>query len=44
MPVLSTKNLIKHFDGVYAVNKLSVAFEKGKITGIIGPNGSGKST
>ena len=44
MPILATKHLTKHFDGVYAVNKLSIAFEAGKITGIIGPNGSGKST
>lgn len=44
MITLATKNLTKHFDGVYAVNKLSISFESGKITGIIGPNGSGKST
>lgn len=44
MPLLSTKNLTKHFDGVYALNKLSISFEPGKVTGIIGPNGSGKST
>ncbi len=44
MPTLSTKNLLKHFDGVNAVNKLTVSFDAGKITGIIGPNGSGKST
>ena len=44
MSILSTKHLTKHFDGVYAVNKLSIDFEVGKITGIIGPNGSGKST
>lgn len=44
MAILSTNNLEKHFDGVYAVNKLSVQFEPGKITSIIGPNGSGKST
>lgn len=44
MPILSTQKLEKHFDGVYAVSKLSIGFEPGRITGIIGPNGSGKST
>jgi ABC-type branched-subunit amino acid transport system ATPase component len=44
MSILTTKNLTKHFDGTYAVNKLSINFEAGKISGIIGPNGSGKST
>ncbi|MBU6431638.1 ATP-binding cassette domain-containing protein, partial [Patescibacteria group bacterium] len=39
-----TKNISKHFDGVRAVDGLSVEIEKGKITGIIGPNGSGKTT
>lgn len=42
--ILQTKHLYKHFDGVKAVDRLSLSFEKGKITGIIGPNGSGKST
>ncbi len=44
MPILTTHHLTKHFAGVTAVNKLSVGFELGKITGIVGPNGSGKST
>ncbi len=44
MNALETRKITKHFDGVYAVDGLSVAFEKGKITGLIGPNGSGKST
>ena len=44
MSILTTHKLIKRFDGVHAVNKLSVSFEAGKITSIIGPNGSGKST
>jgi len=42
--ILQTHNLTKHFDGVYAVNGVSISFEQGAVTGIIGPNGSGKST
>lgn len=44
MPILQTRNLLKQFDGVKALDHLSISIEKGKITGIIGPNGSGKST
>lgn len=44
MTILETKNLIKRFGGIYAVDHLSIKIEKGKITGIIGPNGSGKTT
>lgn len=44
MSILETKQLTKRFGGVVAINKLSISFELGKITGIIGPNGSGKST
>jgi branched-chain amino acid transport system ATP-binding protein len=44
MIVLETKNLVKRFEGVQAVDHLSVAIERGAITGIIGPNGSGKTT
>jgi branched-chain amino acid transport system ATP-binding protein len=42
--ILETKRIAKHFDGVRAVDDLSLGFERGKITGLIGPNGSGKST
>ena len=44
MPILSTRNIAKCFDGVRAVDGLSIAIERGRITGIIGPNGSGKTT
>ena len=44
MKILETKNLTKRFNGVHAVDCLSIGIEKGNITGIIGPNGSGKTT
>jgi branched-chain amino acid transport system ATP-binding protein len=44
MPILETHNLVKRFEGVYAIDGLSIAVEKGTITSIIGPNGSGKTT
>ncbi|BCX15678.1 MAG: ABC transporter ATP-binding protein [Candidatus Parcubacteria bacterium] len=44
MIILEIKNLIKKFEGIYAVNNLSLQFRKGQIIGIIGPNGSGKTT
>ncbi len=44
MNAIETRHLSKHFDGVQAVNGLSIKIEKGKVTGLIGPNGSGKTT
>ncbi len=44
MKIIETKNLVKRFNGVHAVDRLSIEVEKGQITGIIGPNGSGKTT
>jgi len=41
---LKTKKIEKRFDGVKAVNNLSIDLPKGKIVGLIGPNGSGKTT
>jgi branched-chain amino acid transport system ATP-binding protein len=44
MFLLETRQLMKHFGGIMAVNEISLSIEKGEILGMIGPNGSGKST
>jgi ABC-type branched-subunit amino acid transport system ATPase component len=44
MPLLQTKNLVKKFGGVSAVDHVDTRFEAGKITALVGPNGSGKTT
>lgn len=42
--ILETKNLLKQFGGVKAVNYVNLFVKKGEIFGMIGPNGSGKTT
>ncbi len=41
---LEARGIVRSFDGVRAVDGVSVAFERGRLTGLIGPNGAGKST
>lgn len=43
-PILELSNVCKAFGGVSANSDISLAVERGSITGLIGPNGSGKST
>jgi len=42
--VLETKDLVKEFGALRAVDRLSVAFDSEDVTSIIGPNGAGKTT
>ncbi len=43
-PILRTDELTMRFGGLTAVNRVSIAIERGEIRAIIGPNGAGKST
>src|SRR6266446_9242163 len=43
-PILRTEGLTVRFDGLTALNNVSIAVQPGEIRAIIGPNGAGKST
>ena len=42
--MLELDGLVRHFDGVRAVDDVSFSVERGKVLGFIGPNGAGKTT
>jgi ABC-2 type transport system ATP-binding protein len=44
MPVLTVKNLAKHYGSITALDGLDLTVEKGQVFGLLGPNGSGKTT
>jgi ABC-type branched-subunit amino acid transport system ATPase component len=43
-PMLIANDIHRHFEGLHAVDGVSIEVPVGKITGLIGPNGAGKST
>ncbi|MEW6548898.1 MAG: ABC transporter ATP-binding protein [Spirochaetota bacterium] len=44
MSLLTVKNITKRFEGLVAVDDVSIRVEKGEIVSVIGPNGAGKTT
>lgn len=44
MLAVETKDLVKHFGDVHALDGVSFGFEPGIVYGLLGPNGAGKTT
>jgi ABC-type Fe3+/spermidine/putrescine transport system ATPase subunit len=43
-PFLQLDDLVKRFDGTVAVDRVSLALERGEMLALLGPSGSGKTT
>jgi len=41
---IETNGITKNFDGVIAVNNVSISIKQGELFGLLGPNGAGKTT
>jgi ABC-2 type transport system ATP-binding protein len=44
MPLVESRDLVKRFGSLTAVDGISFAVERGEVVGFLGPNGAGKST
>ena len=42
--MIKGSNIIKDFDGFYALNGLDISVPKGSVYGLVGPNGAGKTS
>ena len=42
--MLQLHGLVRHFNGVHAVDDVSFSVDRGRVLGFIGPNGAGKTT
>ncbi|HET9581874.1 MAG TPA: ABC transporter ATP-binding protein [Gemmatimonadota bacterium] len=44
LPAIETRDLTRRFDGLTAVDGLSITVGRGEVVGLLGPNGAGKTT
>ena len=43
-PIVQANNVSRHFNGQFAIQKLSISIERGKVMALLGTNGAGKTT
>jgi ABC-type uncharacterized transport system ATPase subunit len=43
-PILETRDLVKKFDDITAIDKLNLEIMEGELFSLLGPNGAGKTT